>query len=477
MHKPSIRISLTVLASILAIVSCSRKENIEHDYEISFKVAGINIHTRAVAEARMDILETEGFNAAVVLNQNHNVMFNSALTYDNGVYNVAGQTYYYPATGTISAYGVHPMVHSIEVSDGVATLDYAHDPDEDLITAAAIGVSKQPYATHMSFKHVLSMLSFQLKGQDTNADYTLNCIEVTAPDGGVYRFNDDTWTNLGDDMAYSVYSGGGEIVSTSAYQPFGETMTFIPGHIILRVAWDCRKKLDGLLDGSYDQIVPVTITPGEHSIIKVTLPNSSVNEIKFTVSVVPWVRRNEEIEMDFNNKALDMVDLGLPSGLKWATWNVGAKSVTDYGLYFKSGDVVGSGTHGWEIPDVEVDGSNNLLPAYDAAIQLMGEGYRMPTWEEMNELINYTDQAVVTIGGVSGMRYYKKGDAKTNIFIPFAGHYDNGTIYNLGSTGVLWSSTLHDDLNAYQLACHKTGFTNTNTNYRNAGFSIRAVHE
>lgn len=179
----------------------------------------------------------------------------------------------------------------------------------------------------------------------------------------------------------------------------------------------------------------------------------------------------------------EMVDLGLPSGLKWAKCNIGAEKETDYGLYFKFGDVVGHTSDDLSHfdtsnPPVEVDG-NNLLPAYDAATQIMGAAYRMPTKEEMDELINNTNQSVTTIDGVSGMRYSKKGDANTYIFVPFAGVCGSGSFPFLGAgnDGCLWSSTLGDDSNAYGLYCGYSGSTRTASNARNFGFSVRAVSE
>ena len=173
------------------------------------------------------------------------------------------------------------------------------------------------------------------------------------------------------------------------------------------------------------------------------------------------------------------VDLGLPSGLKWANMNVGAEKETDYGMYFKFGDVVGHGAqncnHDTSIPPIEVDGSKHLLPAYDAATQFMGAAYRMPTNEECAELINNTDHAVMTIEGVNGMRYSKKGDANTYIFVPFAGYCYSGSFGLAGSRGYLWGSTLCGDGGAYRLSCDDVGLTSTTSVSRDRGFSVRGV--
>ncbi len=158
---------------------------------------------------------------------------------------------------------------------------------------------------------------------------------------------------------------------------------------------------------------------------------------------VGYIKSEPEPEPTF-----EFVDLGLPSGLKWAKCNVGAEKETDYGKYFKFGDVVGTVDGvGLEesIPDIEIDSNNNLLSAYDAATVNMGEGYRMPTYEEIYELTDNTDHAVVTIDGVVGMRFSKKGDVNTYIFIPLAGRCQKGDFIHVSAYGYLWGSTKNWD--------------------------------
>lgn len=93
------------------------------------------------------------------------------------------------------------------------------------------------------------------------------------------------------------------------------------------------------------------------------------------------------------------VDLGLPSGLKWAKCNVGAKKETDYGYYFQWGDIVDKrkSNRGWKrykhcngikytltkycryLLHGTVTDKLTLDPEDDAATQIMGGDWRMPT--------------------------------------------------------------------------------------------------
>lgn len=106
------------------------------------------------------------------------------------------------------------------------------------------------------------------------------------------------------------------------------------------------------------------------------------------------------------------VDLGLPSGTKWANMNVGATSPEDPGLYFQWGDTVGYTIEELQNNDI-VSGMNDfnnyfdgtpvtgfkkydknkllrLESSDDAASVHMGGSWRMPTSEELNELFNMT---------------------------------------------------------------------------------------
>ena len=74
---------------------------------------------------------------------------------------------------------------------------------------------------------------------------------------------------------------------------------------------------------------------------RLILPNISlIDEISEMSEEDSGVRFNSAGGDDPNND-YEYVDLGLPSGLKWAKCNIGAEKESDYGLYFQWGDVVG----------------------------------------------------------------------------------------------------------------------------------------
>ena len=92
----------------------------------------------------------------------------------------------------------------------------------------------------------------------------------------------------------------------------------------------------------------------------------------------------------------EYVDLGLPSGLKWATCNVGASNPQDYGLYFAWGETTGytaeqvkSGVRKFDSASYTASAiSTNLTLEQDAAHVNLGGNWRMPTKAEFQELHN-----------------------------------------------------------------------------------------
>lgn len=201
----------------------------------------------------------------------------------------------------------------------------------------------------------------------------------------------------------------------------------------------------------------------------------------------------------------DYVDLGLPSGLLWATCNVGANSPEDYGSYFAFGetttkDVYNEDTYklkkntsisngvvkttysdaksGKSIID---DYSNTLLPAYDAAQTNWGGVWRMPTKEEFDELNEKCSWTWMENEKMKG--YSVTGPNGNSIFIPAAGT-NFSTVRYLGETGVYRSSSICADCNGIIVTLsfygpssefYKFGIEVECINAFWGGFSIRPV--
>ena len=175
----------------------------------------------------------------------------------------------------------------------------------------------------------------------------------------------------------------------------------------------------------------------------------------------------------------DWVDLGLPSGKKWATCNVGATSAEDYGDYFAWGETSPKAEYTWEnsvtYGEQMSDISGNAQ--YDAATANWGGSWRMPTKEEMQELVDHCEWEWTQVNGVNGSKVV--GPNGSCIFLPAAGNRYGTSLYDDGNKGCYWSSTpggYEDDYDAYYLY-FSDGLEYVSYDYRYNGRTVRPITE
>ena len=197
--------------------------------------------------------------------------------------------------------------------------------------------------------------------------------------------------------------------------------------------------------------------------------------------IAKWLGVSRPVEKKIKSNSIngyDYVDLGLPSGLKWATCNVGASSPEEYGDYYAWGEVEtkssyteeNSITYGKSMSDI----SGN--PTYDVARKKWGSSWRLPTKAEFQELRDKCKWQRITLGGKEG--YKVIGPNGNSIFLPAAGSHSWSSLYYAGEFGDYWSSTPYesDDRLAYNLY-----FTSSDRGVdwfiRSNGKSVRPVSE
>lgn len=145
----------------------------------------------------------------------------------------------------------------------------------------------------------------------------------------------------------------------------------------------------------------------------------------------------------------EYVDLGLPSGLKWATCNVGAEKPEDYGDYFAWGEIEtkseytesNSLTHGKQMDDISGD------VQYDVAAANWGGSWRMPTKDEMIELVSNCEWEWILIekNDYDSVKCYKGiGPNGNSVIFPVAGCYNGPSLISVGTGGLCWTSTPYD---------------------------------
>lgn len=230
---------------------------------------------------------------------------------------------------------------------------------------------------------------------------------------------------------------------------------------------------------------------------------------------------------------LEAVDLGLPSGTKWANMNVGAYSPEEYGLFFAWGETTGYSSsytdHSFDWTSYKFSPSSSTSSTFkkynpgndimleaedDAATANWGSAWKMPTqaqWQELKS--NCYWEYAASYNGIAGFIVYEaknaahKGKMKdrsgtvldmstwdvdtsfsgsyttndTHIFLPAAGYRHESNLTLQGSFGYYWSSELDDErssfsYNAWHLYFKSGGFVDADhSTNRWYGQSVRAV--
>ncbi len=222
---------------------------------------------------------------------------------------------------------------------------------------------------------------------------------------------------------------------------------------------------------------------------------------------------------------VEAVDLGLPSGTKWANMNVGAEKPEDYGLFFAWGETVGytsvgegnlidgwyytmtdhsfdwasykwmnEGQSSWEqINKYQVkegqtkgcwyDGDGNFIGdgkptldlADDAARANWGGQWVMPTYEDMRELFDNTTSKWTTVNGINGRKFTSKTNGNS-IFLPAAGCRNGSSLRDQTSYGRYWSSSVYPSRSyVARFLDFDSGGAYASCDGRLYGFSVRPV--
>ena len=187
----------------------------------------------------------------------------------------------------------------------------------------------------------------------------------------------------------------------------------------------------------------------------------------------------------------DAIDLGLPSGIKWASRNVGAEAPEEFGNYYAWGEVFTKRNYTWETYKyrdgetiTKYNGTDNLRvleSSDDVAYAGFGHAWRIPTKAEWNELQNNCDWVEIVMHGRRGYKITSRFNG-ASIFLPIAGLMD-GDIRKDGSRARYWSSDRSDDqvkaraLNEGYYSYGPWGASKMYGDDRYLGMSIRPVRD
>ena len=407
-------------------------------------------------------------------------------------------TYHFHAfspAGLITNIGEYP---NSERARGLSNFAYTNDGDKDLIYAYATRTQGSPRRmdtapVQLPFEHLLSRVGFTFKNNLSEGSITISNVQIT-------EATKSAELNCGDvDMANWAWTA----TATGAYN-FGNTGTIAQGasgatenvqflfpaaNKTYNISFNFTYESDAA-EARTATIADVNLVMGKAYNINVTIADKDIvteqYKIEFFVAEVKEWGDNIELDATLNEKTEnsetpenpetpetpglssgmenghEYVDLGLPSGLKWATCNVGASTPEEYGDNFAWGEVEPKEYYDCSTYKYCVDNYHNLTkycdnssygkdgftdnktvldPEDDAATANWGGAWRMPTEVEMTELRTECSWVWKKQNSVWG--YKVTGPNGNSIFLPAAGYMHAGALYYAGSLGHYWSSSLY----------------------------------
>ena len=400
----------------------------------------------------------------------------------------ATQPYFTDAATSAPVYAYYPYVTGKQVTEAITSFSV----EQDQTSEAGYKKSDLMYATATATKNGNSgsgVLHFAHKMSKiiVNASSTslqIQAIRIVGGNSTIALSNDGSCTlgatssPLSTSSYITMYAGGSNsTASCAALIPpqtiTGSFMEVITNAGTITYSLSSKTFVSG---GSYTYALTVTSA-----------------SIGLTIDITDW---DEQNAVSLYNKGtyvlegLNPVDLGLPSGIKWANMNVGATSVTDLGLYFMWGDLNGhyfaesypEQVTGWSQycwgtqTDItkyyssnntysfihwsgsgEPDEKTTLEPADDPATFYLGTDWRMPTKDDLQELLdtksNTTDYSWVWQDNYKGsgqagylITVIKEGPQNGNsIFLIAAGAVVDDFGITPGDWGRIPSSSLDEE--------------------------------
>ena len=407
------------------------------------------------------------------------------------------KTYHFHAfapSGLITNVGDYP---NSERSNGLSNFTYTNEGDKDLVYAYATRTQGSLFELNsepvqLTFEHLLSRVQFTFNNSLSKGNITISDVqiveaiksaELNCADASIANW---AWTG----SSTGTYNFGSTGLIAKGESGVASNVQFLfPAvtrnyNITFNLVYE-----EESVEERVASIANVTLEMGKSYNITVSIEDKDIvteqYKISFFVAEVKDWGSNIEINATLNEEletpsttgmenGHEYVDLGLPSGLKWATCNVGAESPEEYGDYFAWGEVEPKEYYDWstyihcignnyfELTKYGyttnvgsnfgvVDNKTILDPEDDAATVNWGGAWRMPRGTEFNELYDKCTLILTIQNGVNG--YKVTGPNGNSIFLPIAGFSYGSIIQDRDELLYLWASTLLNGLRPYSADC------------------------
>lgn len=301
-------------------------------------------------------------------------------------------------------------------------------------------------------------LYFQFGGFEAADKWYYMTYSIYFPDCSIHGDDNKVWNGYGPE---ETINPGETKIFLSCYVPTGKKMS--------------NAKLRAIVNGN-----------------EITSSNTKSSDVNIEIGkayhmYVSWDGKDLKFGKDEpQQQQREAVDLGLPSGTRWATCNVGANSPEEYGEYYAWGETEEKDDYSWKSYKW-CNGSSKSITKYcksvdnkhildledDVAHVKWGGNWRMPTMDECNELEKKCKSRRTTVNGVEGQEII--GPNGNSIFLPAAGRRNNTGFNYVGNYPLYWSSSGLSDSWAHSLRFPYYSYEYSGNWERHYGYPVRPV--
>ena len=189
-----------------------------------------------------------------------------------------------PYGQSIDFYALYPKELDISIRDG--NVSFTYGPEHrgmDILAGEAEGFvyrgGSADNIVPLCFHHITGGLEIDVQGIDEDAEYIIKSLSARSAASAVYDLKSSLWSRKEGSV-------------DTALSITGERQCLIPGEVEISIQWSCMH--NGIETAEYTATIPVTLTMGKISRVRLKLSDSGSEKIGFDVDIEPWNQTNAE---------------------------------------------------------------------------------------------------------------------------------------------------------------------------------------
>lgn len=451
----------TISAMAMALSSCTNEVAEDESADENGVALSIVSATIEETDTRVESLDAETFeendtiglyifNEAGDAYNEANDNYNVPAEYDGTEWDVLGSIYISDESAKVMAYYPRDIDYGETIGTGSSGIPFDILEQDDILYTDVMSVDNSNPEVEFVFHHLLSRITFSISVSDDIGSINISKAGIKSADSDMESDiyispSTEGWSTYVESYTDEIYCFANELVTSEESAEVD---------VLVYPCSTSNKSAVLVIDGaSYSIDLPELTDEWEQGcqyIYYVTSVEGNI-VVSYETYIDAWdsgeTTGNVDIITNTENEP-EAVDLGLT--VKWATFNVGASSPEEFGNYFAWGETEPKDKYSLSTYfDSDYEISEDIAGTeYDVATVKWGESWRMPTSEEISELMKNCTFERCTQDEVIGELV--TGTNGNTIFLPATGRY-TGSVLTFEHNCYYWSSTPADGEYAYSL--------------------------